>query len=409
MTVEITFIRHAQTTGNAGGRWQGHTNSELSDLGNEQVKLLAKRFDGEQFDLVIASDLNRTMTTAAALGQPLEPDPRWREPFFGSWEDRTTPEIMAESPDLVAALFDGEDIAAPGGGELMSDVVARTLSALDDLVGRVGDGRVAVVSHGMALLMLVATLLGTRRPTPLRLLGNTSTATVVYSDGEYSLRVYNDDTHLGHTALPHFGSSPEDTEMLLIRHGQTVANSAGVWQGHSDGVLNDEGRRQAALLGTSVPALDALYASPLARAADTARAIADVQVLDVEENPGLKEIGFGAWEGLSPAEIEIAFPDEYRSFRDGVDSPRGGNGETFAAVQARMVESIESIVTANPGKTVGVVSHGGATRAYVTKILGIPSEDRRRIGAMGNTHYSRLAFTGRGPTVVSWNLSPHLP
>jgi len=406
--VEITFIRHAQTTGNAAGRWQGHTNSRLSDVGKVQVRRLAERFAGSEFDVVVASDLQRTLDTAAALGHAIEPDPRWREPFFGTWEDRTTGEIMAEDPDLVAALFAGADIAAPGGGELMSDVVERTRAALYELIERVGDGKVAIVSHGMALLMLIATLLRTRRPTPLRLLGNTSTATAVFDRDRFSLRVYNDDTHLGHTALPHFGSSPDDTELLLIRHGQTVANSAGIWQGHDDGVLNDEGRRQATLLGKTVPALDALYASPLVRATDTAQAIAEVQSLEIEIDAGLKEIGFGAWEGMSPADIEIAYPDDYQSFRQGVDLRRGGNGETFAEVQRRMVDSLGSIVAANPGRTVGVVSHGGATRAYVTKILGIPSADRRQIGGMGNTHYGRLAFTGRGPTVVSWNLAPHL-
>jgi broad specificity phosphatase PhoE len=364
---------------------------------------------GSEFDLVVASDLRRTMDTAAALGHPIEPDPRWREPFFGSWEDRTTGEIMAQDPDLVAALFAGEDIAAPGGGEMMSDVVARTRVALEELIDRVGDGKAAIVSHGMALLMLIATLLDTRRPTPLRLLGNTSIATAVFDGNGFSLRTYNDDTHLGHTALPHFGSSPDDTELLLIRHGRTVANSAGVWQGHSDGVLNDEGLRQAALLAETVPALDTLYASPLVRAADTARAIAEVQSLEIELDAGLKEIGFGAWEGMSPAEIEASFPDDYQSFRQGVDMRRGGSGETFAEVQERMVGSIESIVAANPGSTVGVVSHGGASRAYVTEILGISPRDRSRIAGMGNTHYARLAFTGRGPTVVSWNLAPHLP
>ena len=290
----------------------------------------------------------------------------------------------------------------------MSDVIERTRHALEDLISRVGGGSVAVVSHGMALLMLMATQLGTTRPTPLRLLGNTSTATARFEDGEILLEVYNDDTHLGHTALPHFGSSPEDTELLLIRHGQTIANAEGLWQGHSDGQLDQTGRDQAALLAKTIPALDVLYASPLARAADTADAIADVQAIEVLLDPNLKEIGFGAWEGLSPAQIAEAFPDEYRSFRSGVDLPRGGNGETFAGVRRRMSNALGSIVGANPGRTVGVVSHGGATRAYVTEILGIPSERRRHIGGLGNTHYSRLAFTGRGPTVVSWNLGPHL-
>ena len=408
MSVEITVIRHAQTTGNASGRWQGHTNSQLTDLGVSQAQALSERLADKHFDLVVACDLQRTMDTAAALRRPVEPDPRWREPFFGDWEDCTTGEIMARDPELVAALFAGQDVAAPGGGELMSDVVLRTRDALNDLVSRVGDGSVAVVSHGMSLLLLLATLVGTRRPTPLRLLGNTSTATALVNNGSISISVYNDDTHLGHTALPHFGSSPEDTEVLLIRHGQTVANVEGRWQGHADGQLDRTGRRQAAMLAREIPALDALYASPLARAADTASAIAEVQSLPVKLDPDLKEIGFGAWEGLSPAQIEEAYPEEYQSFRSGVDLPRGGNGETFAGVRRRMSSALESIVAANPGRTVGVVSHGGATRAYLTEILGVPSEQRRRIDGLGNTHYGRLAFTGRGPTVVSWNLGPHM-
>ena len=70
--------------------------------------------------------------------------------------------------------------------------------------------------------------------------------------------------------------------------------------------------------------------------------------------------------------------------------------------------ALGTIVAANPGRTVGVVSHGGATRAYLTEVLGIPAKQRRLIDGLGNTHYGRLAFTGRGPTVVSWNLGPHL-
>ncbi|MDJ0925273.1 MAG: histidine phosphatase family protein [Acidimicrobiia bacterium] len=408
MPVEITFIRHAQTTGNAGGRWQGHSNSALTELGEDQAARLGVRLGHIDFDLVVSSDLDRTMATAAVLGQPVEPDPRWREPFFGSWEDLTTGEIMAQDPELVAALFRGEDVAAPGGGERMSAVVERSKQALDDLVSRIGQGRVAVVSHGMALLLLMASILETKRPSPLRLLGNSSTATITFDGDDFSVEAYNDDTHLGHTALPHFGSSPEDTEMLLIRHGKTVANSEGRWQGHTDGVLNAEGRRQAELLSKSVPPLDVLYSSSLSRAAQTAAVIAESQSLQVHVDPRLKEIGFGAWEGMSPQQIALTFPDEYQMFRSGTDLPRGGDGETFAGVRQRMEDAIGSIVASNPGRTVGVVSHGGATRAYVTDVLGMPYEHRRRLSGLGNTCYARLAFTSRGPTVVSWNLGPHL-
>ena len=407
MSVEITFIRHGQTTGNAGGRWQGHTNSDLTDLGREQAARLGARLRDVAFDLVISSDLDRTRQTAAALGRPVEADERWREPFFGRWEDRTTDEIMAHDAEQVAAVFRGEDVAI-GGGERLSAVMARTRSALTDAIGRVSDGKVAVVSHGMSLLTLLSSLLDTRVPSPLRLLGNTSIAIVVFDGDDFSMLQYNDDTHLGHSALPHFGSSPDDTELLLIRHGKTVSNEQGRWQGHTDGQLNATGRSQAALLAGGLPSVDVLYASSLSRAVDTAGAIAQGRDLSVNVDDDLKEIGFGAWEGMTREEIAERFPNEWTTFHNGRDVVRGGDGETFEGVRKRMNAALGGIVRRHPGETVGVVSHGGATRAYVTEVLGIDYERRNRLGLLGNTAYARMAFTERGPGLVSWNLAPHL-
>jgi broad specificity phosphatase PhoE len=407
LSTKITFIRHGQTTGNAAGRWQGHTNSILTDLGREQAARLGARLEEVPFDLVVSSDLDRTVQTAQALGRPVETDARWREPFFGEWEDLTTDEIMARDSEQVAAIFGGEDVAI-GGGERLSETMERTREALGDLVDRVGNGRVAVVSHGMSLLTLLSGLLETRIPSPLRLLGNTSIASAGVSDDGFCLLQYNDDTHLGHTALPHFGASPDDTELLLIRHGRTVSNEESRWQGHTDGQLNAEGRRQAALLATALPAIDAIYASPLSRAADTATAIAQGRNLHIRVDDDLKEIGFGAWEGMTRAEIASAFPVEYHEFNNGSDAARGGSGETFRGVRRRMGDAVREIVEQHRGESVGVVSHGGATRAYVTEVLGLDYPQRNRLGLLGNTAYARMAFTMRGPGLVSWNLAPHL-
>lgn len=403
MSVEITFIRHGQTAGNAAGRWQGHTNSSLTDLGNAQAALVGKRLADQHFDLVIASDLDRTVETAAALQRPVETDERWREPFFGEWEDLTTAEIMSRSPDDLSALFSGEDIA-PGGGERLSEVMERTSAALADVVARIGSGSVVIVSHGMALLTLFSSLLGTKRPSPLRLLGNASIAALVVDGEAVSVPFYNDDTHLGHTGVPHYGHDPSDTELVVVRHGETVSNREGRWQGHQDGVLNGAGREQASRLAASLPPLDVLYSSPLSRAADTAAAIADTQGLQVRPEPRLKEIGFGAWEGMTRAEIIAAFPDEYADFLEGTDAVRGGNGETFAGVRIRMAESLGEIVARHPGAKVGVVSHGGVTRAWATEILGIPYEHRNRLWILANTGYARVVFGRQGPSLLGWNL-----
>ena len=260
----------------------------------------------------------------------------------------------------------------------------------------------------MTLLTLFSAILGTHRPSPLRLLGYTSTAQLVVHDDSISMPVYNDDTHLGHTPTPFFGHDPGDTQMFLLRHGQTNGNLESRWQGHQDGRLNDEGRQQAKLLAAALPPLSGLYASPLSRAADTAAAIADIQGLEVTHDDRLKEISFGNWEGMTRAEVMSRYPKEAADFFAGKDVARGGTGETFDQVRDRMRRSLAEIDAQHPGETIGVVSHGGATRAWVTDVLGLPYEDRNHVAILGNTGYARVLFGRRGPSVFSWNLAPHL-
>lgn len=408
MLVEITFIRHGQTTGNAAGRWQGHTNSSLTATGREQAERLAKRLADRHFDLVVSSDLDRAVQTASALGRPIFTDERWREPFFGDWENLTTPEIMAMPGDGIRALMAGEDIAL-GGGERLSEVLVRTRQALDAVIERLeGNGKAAVVSHGLALLTFFAGVLETKVPSPLRLLSNTSIAELTINGGRVAMPRYNDDTHLTDVVPFSFGHDPDDTEMLLIRHGQTNANLEQRWQGHSNSPLTEEGERQSSLLAESIPPVDAIYASPLDRAAATAAVIAERQGLDVTLDDRLREISFGAWEGLTTQEIQEQFPEEAARFFGGEDLPRGGSGETFDQVRERMRAVLRDINTRNPGRRIAVVSHGGASRAWATEVLGLPYAHRHRLPVMRNTGYARITFGRRGPSLVSWNLAPHL-
>ncbi len=270
-----------------------------------------------------------------------------------------------------------------------------------------GNGSVAIVSHGLTLLTLLSALLETVLPTPLRLLGNTSIAELVVDGDAMWMPRYNDDTHLGDVSHLHYGHDPDATELIVVRHGQTEANIAGRWQGQQDGDLTDEGHRQIKLLARTFPSVAALYSSPLLRAATTAEAIAGQQQLQVRFDERLKEISFGAWEGLTSAEIMKRFPDS-ADFFAGKDVARGGNGETFDQVRSRFRASLEEIVRRHRGERVALVSHGGATRAWITEVLGLPYHYRNRLSIMGNTGYARISYGRQGPSVVSWNLTPHL-
>ena len=102
--LEICFVRHAQSVSNAAGVWQGQGDSPLSELGRSQVAALRDAISGDDYDLVLSSDLSRAADTAEALGAPVEHDPRWREIDVGRWEGLTMEQVVERFPEQIAAL-----------------------------------------------------------------------------------------------------------------------------------------------------------------------------------------------------------------------------------------------------------------------------------------------------------------
>jgi glucosyl-3-phosphoglycerate phosphatase len=400
----IVVVRHGETGANLAGLWQGATDTELTDDGREQVRRLGERIAAEPPDLVVSSDLGRAVSTAEALGMPFETDPRWREPDLGTWEGRPFDEIRRSHADDLAALARGDDIAL-GGGERISGVAERTTAAFEHLAGRIGPGGSAVVvSHGVAIVALVASVAGIARPAPLRMMANTGIGAFSVGARGVQLLSYNDTAHLDDDPP----RRPGETDLVLVRHGETSANVEQRWQGHGDWPLNEVGLAQAADAAAGVPHLDALYTSPLLRALHTAQAIGGAQRLEPVVVDDLKEIGFGAWENLTTGEIAAASPEEWGRLMAGEDVVRGGHGETFAGARERMTAAIGAITERHPEQVVGVVSHGTATSAYVTGLLGLGFADRPRLHSLANTALGRVAFTSRGSMVVSWNTGRHL-
>ena len=98
--MRLVLIRHAESTWNASGRWQGQSDVPLSPRGQLQVRALAGRLWELEADRLIASDLRRAQETAMALGEP-ELDPRFREIDVGEWAGDPEPaEVLAESNSL---------------------------------------------------------------------------------------------------------------------------------------------------------------------------------------------------------------------------------------------------------------------------------------------------------------------
>jgi len=404
MHKSITLLRHAETTANAAGLWQGTIDTPFSDRGVRQLERLSGRFDPTSYDIAISSDIPRARQTALAIGLDFDVDAAWREGSIGDWEGRAFTDTLRDHPDVFAAMARGEDVAF-GDGERLSEVAARVVPALVDLTERLPDGGSAiVVSHGIALLTAVAGLFDLPRPVRLSLLRNTAMATVVVSEWGTHLATYNEAPHLDEPLALRSG----ETNVVLFRHGRTRANDESRWQGHGDWPLNELGEAQAAALAKEAPMLDALYTSPLLRARATADTIADAHGYEVLVDERLKEIGFGDWENRTRDEILALDPVGWDRFVSGEDIARGGTGERFADVRLRMTQAIDEIVGRHRGQRVGIVSHGGATRSYVTGLLGIDFPNHHRVFTMDNTGYATLVFGDRGPMVGEWNMMDHI-
>ncbi|NOX23652.1 MAG: histidine phosphatase family protein [Actinobacteria bacterium] len=406
MSVEIVLVRHAETEGNAAGLWQGKANSDLSSMGLDQVTRLRKWFAGERFDRVVVSPLGRTQETArGVVGDNFETDERWREPSVGEWEGLSHKEIADRFPEKYGALLGREDVLLDD--EWLSDVAVRTNEAFTDLVNTASDGdRILVVSHGLALMMFTSRAMGNPRSGSIHLQTNTGVTRIRVDNKKVEFVSYNDTSHLDPVVRR---PRPDETQIILVRHGETVSNLTGEWEGQQEGLLSPRGHDQARLLGDMGLPVGAVYTSPLKRARDTGSQIAGRLAQDLIPIRDVQEMHFGEWEGMLPIDIAKQFPDDWAAIRDlDEDRPRGRTGETFSIVQKRVTTAIDSLASRHTGDTVAVVSHGGASRAFVLGILGFDYPDRRRLSILGNTAFARVLYTPRGTQLASWNSAPHL-
>jgi probable phosphoglycerate mutase len=207
-------------------------------------------------------------------------------------------------------------------------------------------------------------------------------------------------------------SSSRSTKLLLIRHGETDDNHNRIFQGQGGEGLNARGREQAKRLATRMSApqrvhLHALYCSDLARARETAEILGEALGLSPIEEPAVREVDLGAWQGLDDDEVALRFPNEWDAWRNGRDIKRGG-GETYAELQARVAGALERIIDKHRGQAVGVVSHGAAIKVFVAHVLGLPLSRLRFFMAATNTALNLFEIDERGAKLVIWNDAAHL-
>lgn len=195
--------------------------------------------------------------------------------------------------------------------------------------------------------------------------------------------------------------------VVFVRHGETPQHAENRYVGRTDAPLTEEGRRQAEeLAGWSATAgLNAIWASPLSRARETAEPSARVTGLELRTDERLVELDFGDAEGLTGAEMRKAFPEARAAFeRDPFRHPLpGGEPPTQAIARARA--ALENIADAVAGGTALVVAHGTLLRLLLCDLLGVdPGRYRDAFPEVHNASGAVLRFTPeRGWGLIAWN------
>lgn len=165
------------------------------------------------------------------------------------------------------------------------------------------------------------------------------------------------------------------TRLILVRHGETAANRELRYIGSRDDALTERGQEQAQLLAAALTTLpiSAIYVSPRQRTVATAQPIADALQLSMTLSDELRENAFGAWEGLSRAEV-LAHSTEYAALlhaweADATSAPP--QGESIAAMTERVAAFVAELCVQHPDQTLLLVSHVGPIKALIARTLGV--------------------------------------
>jgi probable phosphoglycerate mutase len=188
----------------------------------------------------------------------------------------------------------------------------------------------------------------------------------------------------------------KETEIILIRHGETEWNSQLRMQGHSNSALSAVGRGQIQSLGEwmkNVP-FDHIYSSDSLRARQTAEAITQYSGDTLQFDQRIREKNLGVFEGLTSIEARERHPEIYLLFKTGGANYVIDEGESTQQVLYRALEFIEEIRLRHPEQRVVMVTHGGVVRVLMKHTLGL-SIDARTSFLIKNTGIFRLVWNER--------------
>lgn len=196
--------------------------------------------------------------------------------------------------------------------------------------------------------------------------------------------------------------------LMLVRHGESEWNVQRRYQGQSDIPLSALGKIQAGLVAERLAGekIDAIYASDLGRAWETARAIAEKCGLQVNSEPRLRELKFGVLEGLTFEEAQLQYPEMIAAWLDDFNRPPDG-AETIDMFNMRCVSFLDELKQKHDEQVVLIVAHGGSLSEILRAVLGL-SREKRWYLEMENASLSEVLIAEKYVSLKRLNDTCHL-
>jgi alpha-ribazole phosphatase/probable phosphoglycerate mutase len=199
--IRFLLVRHGETTWNADGRIQGHTDVELTEKGLEQARLAAEKLHIEKIDAVYSSDLKRASVTAEAIAAlhslPVMTTPLLREANLGNWQGLTLSEVAEKYPTEYEAYKKDSIANRPPGAEHLEEVIARCAQFLKETIAAHPDQSIAVACHGGSVRGILAAAFGMGPELYRRIrLDNGGITIIELNQGKPLLEKLNDTCHL---------------------------------------------------------------------------------------------------------------------------------------------------------------------------------------------------------------------
>jgi probable phosphoglycerate mutase len=200
---------------------------------------------------------------------------------------------------------------------------------------------------------------------------------------------------------------------VLLRHGETPLTPQKRFSGSggSDPSLSDVGREQAEKVAEALArrgTIQAIVSSPLARTRETAQIVAARLGLEVTVEEGLRETDFGAWEGLTFAEVRERHPDDLNAWLASPDAEPTGGGESFATTATRIAATRDKLVAAYAGRTALLVTHVTPIKTFVRLALNAPPESLFRMELSAASLSAVAHYADGNASVRLFNDTSHL-